>query len=56
MELVIRLEVDNFIKFIKYQCEIIFLGILVEFCGGFKWYIEFIFGFLLKIVNIVFGY
>lgn len=36
MELVTRLEADNFTKFIKHQCETILPGISVELCGGFK--------------------
>lgn len=58
MELVTRLEADNFTKFIKHQCETILPGISVELCGGFKRYMytEPISGSLLKIVNTAPGY
>lgn len=56
MELVTRLEADNFTKFIKHQCETILPGISVELCGGFKRYTEPISGSLLKIVDTAPGY
>ncbi|XP_078312153.1 DNA-directed DNA/RNA polymerase mu-like [Crassostrea virginica] len=36
MELVTRLEADNFTKFIKHQSENLLSGVSVELCGGFK--------------------
>lgn len=56
MELVTRLEADNFKKFIRHQCETILPGISVELCGGFKRYTEPISGSILKIVNTAPGY
>lgn len=40
MELVTRLEADNFTKFINHQSETILPGVSVELCGGFKRYAE----------------